>query len=233
VLGDPKRRKQYDRDGASGGFSLEAAGGLAGIHVRFHSRHAGEAEIGEADSIGARRRATRGRDRDVRLELSLEDAARGGRRWVRLADGPAYEVDIPAGVEEGRTIRLSGEGEEGAHGGPSGDLVLRIKLRPHPRFTLDGHDLHVDVPVTPWEAALGAELAVPTLDGLARVAVPAGSSSGRTVRVRRHGYPWPGGGRGDLYATLRIAVPERLSDRERELFEQLAEASRFDPRRDA
>jgi curved DNA-binding protein len=104
---------------------------------------------------------------------------------------------------------------------------------PHPRFRLEGRDLHVDVPVTPWEVALGAEVDVPTLDGSARVRVPAGSSSGRKLRLHGQGFPGPHGAHGDLYAAVKIVVPKRLSDRERDLFEQLASASTFDPRKEA
>jgi curved DNA-binding protein len=125
---------------------------------------------------------------------------------------------------------LAGEGGQGAAGGPSGDLFLRVHLRPHPRFRLDGRDLHVTVPVTPWEAALGAVVEVPTLDGTAKVKVPAGSSSGRRLRLRGQGFPGPRGGHGDLYVSVKIVVPKRLGDEERELFERLASVSRFRPR---
>ena len=116
--------------------------------------------------------------------------------------------------------------------GPAGDLFLRIRLRPHPRFRVDGADLYVDLPVSPWEAALGAEVPVPTLDGNARVKVPPGSSSGRKLRLRGQGMPGSGGTPpGDLYAVVTIAVPKKLTRKERDLFERLASASKFDPRK--
>ena len=151
---------------------------------------------------------------------------------MALGDGRSYDVAIPPGVRQDQRIRLAGEGGQGFGSGPSGDLFLRVRLTPHPRFRLDGRDLHADLPVTPWEAALGAEAAVPTLDGSVRARVPAGSSSGRRLSLRGQGYPGPRGGRGDLYATVKIMVPAHLSDRERELFEQLAAASSFDPRKE-
>ena len=172
------------------------------------------------------------RDHAAELELSLEEAARGGRRSVTLGDGRRYDVDVPAGVRHGQRIRLAGEGGEGAGGGPHGDLLLRVRVKPHPRFRLDGRDLHVDLPVSPWEAALGGEAEVPTLHGTTHVRVPAGSSSGRKLRLRGQGFPAPRGEHGDLYATVEVMVPKQLSDRERELFEQLAAASSFNPRRD-
>ncbi|MDX6535310.1 MAG: curved DNA-binding protein [Gaiellales bacterium] len=172
----------------------------------------------------------RGSDQEAVLELSLEEAARGGKRRVSLADGRSFEVTIPPGVRDGQRIRLAGEGENG-RGGPSGDLFLRVRVRPHPRFRLEGRDIYVDVAVAPWEGALGASVEVPTLDGQAKLTVPPGSSCGRKLRLRGQGMP---GGRGekagDLYAVVKIEVPKKLSDRERELFEQLAQVSKFNPR---
>ena len=147
---------------------------------------------------------------------------------MSLADGRSYEVNIPAGVRDGQRIRLAGEGDSGVGGGPSGDLYLRVHVRPHPRFRVEGRDLRMDLPVAPWEAALGAEVEVPTLDGRTRVRVPPGSSTGRTLRLRGQGMPG-----GDLYAEVTIVVPKKLSRAERELFERLAEVSDFDPRRQA
>jgi curved DNA-binding protein len=127
-------------------------------------------------------------------------------------------------------VRLSGKGGAGVGGGPSGDLYLRVRLRPNSRFHLDNGDLQVDVPVAPWEAALGTTIEIPTLTGRSRVRLPAGSSSGRRLRVRGQGWPDRDGGRGDLYARVQIRVPKKLSERERELFEELATGSSFDPR---
>jgi curved DNA-binding protein len=174
----------------------------------------------------------RGGDREAVLELSLEEAARGGPRRISLSDGSDFEVQIPHGVRDGQRIRLPGQGGAGSGGGPSGDLYLRVRLRPHPVFEVEGRDLYVDLPVTPWEAALGAEVPVPTLEGTARVKVPPGSSSGRRLRLRGQGLPdGAGGPAGDLYAIVEIHVPKKLTSRERELFEQLASVSKFDPRR--
>ncbi len=172
----------------------------------------------------------RGHDREALLELSLEDALAGGRRRLTL-DGREVNVNFPAGVRDGQLIRLAGQGGEGLDGGPPGDLFLRVVLKPHPRFRRRGDDdLDVDLPITPSEAALGATVAVETPTGTARVRVPAGSSSGRRLRLRGRGVPKRGGGSGDLHAIVKIVVPKELSDRERELYEQLAESSSRDPR---
>jgi curved DNA-binding protein len=170
--------------------------------------------------------SSRGADLEAVLELSLEEAAKGGRRRVSLGDGRDFEVAIPPGVRDGQRIRLSGEGEPGPGGGPPGDLFLRIRVRPDKRFRVEGRDVYTDLPVTPWEAALGAQVEVRTLDGNAQVKVPAGSSSGRKLRLRGQGIAG-----GDLYAVVQIHVPKRLSSEERELFERLADVSDFNPRR--
>jgi curved DNA-binding protein len=198
----------------------------------FGGRGGGEAGRGSRRGAGFGGFTSRGGDQEATLEISLEEAVHGGRRKMSLGDGRDYDVNIPAGVRDGQRIRLAGEGGSGAGGGPPGDLLLRVRIKPDRRFRLEGNDLTVELPVAPWEAALGAGVEVPTLDGAVRVKVPAGSSSGRRLRLEGEGMPGPGqAGRGDLFAKVKIVVPKQLSKRERELFESLAESSDFDPRR--
>jgi curved DNA-binding protein len=183
----------------------------------------------------SRRGPLPGADQEAQIELTVEEAFNGGRRRITLSgpDGPrSYEVDIPAGVTEGQRIRLPGQGGRGqGAGAPPGDLYLVVHILPHPRYRLDGRDIYVELPVTPWEAALGAQVPVETPGGSAKVTVPSGSSSGRRLRLRGRGMPNPKGKPGDLYAEVKIMVPKHLSKRERELFEELARVSDFDPRR--
>jgi curved DNA-binding protein len=256
VLRDPEKRAAYDRYGsnwraaqqaaeAGGGFEgFGGGGGRRGGGPRggggfqgadYDTSQFGDIFEGLFGGRGGRRGGgfegfegftMRGADQEATLELSLEEAARGGKRRITLGDGRDFEVTIPPGVVDGQRIRLAGEGQRGPGGGEAGDLFLRVHLRPHPRFRVDGRDVYTDLPVTPWEAALGSEVEVRTLDGTARVRVPPGSSSGRKLRLRGEGL-----GDGDLYAVVQIHVPKQLTDRERELFEQLAEVSTFDPRR--
>jgi curved DNA-binding protein len=174
-----------------------------------------------------------GADQVAELVLTVEEAYRGGRRKLSLGgrgEERDYEVTIPAGVVDGQRIRLAGQGGRGLGDGPSGDLFLVVRIAPHPRYRLSRRDITVDLPVTPWEAALGATVPVTTPGGPANVVVPPGSSSSRKLRLRGEGMPNPKGSPGDLYAEVQIMVPATLTDRERELFEQLSAASAFDPR---
>ena len=133
-------------------------------------------------------------------------------------------------MDEGDRIRLSGEGEAGVNGGPPGDLYLQIELAPHALFRPSGHDLDIEVPLAPWEAALGAQVEIPTLEGTVAMKVPAGSRAGQKLRLAGKGLPKPGGGAGDLYVVLTIAVPATLTEREKSLYEALRDASPADPR---
>ena len=175
----------------------------------------------------------RGADTEAQLELTVEEAFRGGQRSVTL-EGPdgrrTLDVKIPAGVTNGQRIRLAGQGGRGSDGAPNGDLYFVVRIAPHPRYRVDGRDLYVDLPLAPWEAALGTSVAVETPSGEMKVKVPPGTSSGKRLRLRHRGLPHPRGSAGHLYAEVRIMVPAKLSDEERRLFEQLAAASTFDPR---
>ena len=239
ALSDPDKRERYDRLGANWRQQEQetpdtnfeeffARQGFGGDDARvefsddlFERLFGGRAGPGPGGAGGP----LRGHDREALLELSLEDALEGGRRRLTL-DDREIDVNFPAGVRDGQLIRLAGQGGRGRDGGSPGDLYLRIGLKPHPTFRRRGDDdLDVDLPVAPWEAALGATAAVQTPTGIAQVRVPAGSSSGRRLRLRGRGLPKSGGGKGDLHAVVKITVPKQLSDRERELYEQLAESS--------
>lgn len=175
-----------------------------------------------------------GADQEAELVLSVEEAYRGGRRKITLG-GPggerSYDVTIPAGVVDGQRIRLAGEGGRGRGPDSAGDLYLVVRIAPHPRYRLVGRDIHVDLPVTAWEAALGATVPVAGPGGTVKVHVPPGTSTGRRLRLRGEGMPHPKGSPGHLYAEIQVMVPPSPSPRERELFEELAAVSSFDPRK--
>jgi curved DNA-binding protein len=175
-----------------------------------------------------------GADQEAELEISLEEAYRGTRRSITVAgDGTTrtLEVRVPAGVTNGQRIRLAGQGGRGSDGAGSGDLYLIVRIQPDARFRVNGRDVTMELRLAPWEAALGVSAVVVDVpDGEAKVKVPAGSSSGRRIRLAGRGLPNPNGPPGDLYAEIRIMVPRRLSRAERRLFEQLDKESQFNPR---
>jgi len=174
-----------------------------------------------------------GADREASIELPIEDAFKGGERSLSLIDPESgeqrsYNVRIPAGVRPGQRIRLAGQGARGSAG--PGDLYLRIQLRPSERFRFEGEDVLTLLPVTPWEATLGATATLPTLDGRVRIKIPAGSSSGRRIRLKAKGYPTAEGERSDLYAEVRVEVPPSVTPEEKDLLERWAALSKFNPR---
>jgi len=181
-----------------------------------------------------RSRARAGADAEYEVEVTLPEAYRGTERQLelRIETGKTrtLEVKIPAGVQDGQRIRLAGQGGPGAGGGPSGDLYLRVRVAPHPFFTRDGDDLRADLPVSLHEALLGAEVTVPTLKGRVSLRIPPETQNGRTIRLAGQGMPRAkarGGGSGDLYVTVKVVLPTKLNEKEREAIRELA-ASRAD-----
>jgi curved DNA-binding protein len=173
-------------------------------------------------------------DSEAELELTVEEAFRGGSRTIVLSgpDGTRQTLDIqiPPGALDGQRIRVAGGGSAGRQDGGTGDLIITLRVRPDRRLRLDGKNIEMDLPISPWEAALGASVSTDAPGGRITVRVPPGSSSGRRLRLKGQGMPQPGGRPGDLFARVKIMVPPRLTDRERELFEQLKRASAYDPR---
>ncbi len=234
---------------SSGGPRFES-GGFGDFSDFFETIFGGQfrGEQGfQGDPFGSRGfgpRQTKGRDAEVGLELPLEDAYKGGSRTISFQEqvvGPdgmprletkSLQVTIPPGIKNGSRIRLSGQGSPGMRGGTPGDLYLKITIAPHPQFKLEGNSLIHDLLLAPWEAALGAKVRVPTLDGAVEMNIPAGVSSGKKLRLRGKGLG-KGADKGDQLVRMMIAVPETLSDKERDLWEQLARASNFHPRHDS
>ena len=181
--------------------------------------------------------AERGRDIEGDIMVTLEEAMRGSVRPVnvrrtvgRSIKTETHQVKIPPGVTEGQKLRLAGRGEAGAGGGAAGDLYLRVRLAKHPDFEVEDHNLIYEADLAPWEAVLGAEISVPALDGRVNIKIPAGTQNGQKLRVRGRGLPTRNGARGDLFVVTKIAVPAKVTDAERKLWEQLARESRFHPR---
>ena len=223
VLSDPDTRQRYDQFGADfrqvrpDAASARTRGGSAagaGQDVWFESRPGGDIDIEDllGGFFGRRGRAgwgpVPGADQEAELELTVEEAYHGGRRRITL-DGRSLDVNIPAGVVDGQRIRLSGQGGRGGDGAAPGDLYLIVRIAPHPRYRVEGRDVHVDLPLAPWEAALGASVAIDTPGGEAKVTVPAGTSTGKRLRS----------GFALNYAAIGLVVDllDRVTELEREL----------------
>jgi DnaJ-class molecular chaperone len=214
--------RRSGRAGGLGGFEdiLKGMfGGAAGRRTGFET-HVDTEDFGAAPS---------GRDVTVPLTISLAEAAKGGTRRVRLPNGKEVDVKIPAGLVDGQQIRLKGQGSAGP--GAVGDALITVTIAPHPLFTRDGNNLRLELPVTLYEAVLGAKVRVPTLDGAVELAIPPGTSSGRTFRLRGKGLPGKGGP-GDLLASMRIVLPERDDDALSELMRKWRDRKPYDPRKD-
>lgn len=195
----------------------------------------------EIPSGGSRKgRARRGHDIEGDILVTLEEAMHGTQRPISLqtvnrqtgaVQTHSFEVRIPPGATDGRRIRVPGQGEPGRNGGEAGDLYLRVRHAAHPDFTAQEADLHHDLAIAPWEAVLGAEIIVPTLDGSIKLRIPAGSENGQSLRVRGRGLPkGKTAERGDFFVKLQIVLPDKTSDAERKLWEQLRSTSTFNPR---
>ncbi len=183
---------------------------------------------GGAAGFGQRVAAERGSDVEADIMVPLEEALHGATRQVSLKRAGSkkvetYQVKIPRGVREGQRIRLAGQGEAGERGGKSGDLFLRVRLARHPDFVVEGNDLVHEVKIAPSQAVLGDTLTVPTLEGNARLKLPAGTQGGQRFRLRERGLPGVSGSRGDLYVAVQIQLPKQLSEQERALWQQLAQ----------
>jgi curved DNA-binding protein len=215
--------------GGQGGF-----GGTSG--ARSGARPGAGFRGGPYGQSGFGARPRRGNDAEAVLELTLEEAYRGGSKSVTLSERGAsgvrsrtLEVTIPARIKDGARIRLTGQGDPGTSGGPAGDLYLKVRILPHPRFLLDGANLVTDVPLAPWEAALGGKVRVFTLDGDVELTIPPGTDSGQKFRLRGRGLG-PEKSRGDLFVRARIKMPAKLTEAQRNLWTELARESDFDPR---
>ncbi|MFZ4598592.1 MAG: DnaJ C-terminal domain-containing protein [Terrimicrobiaceae bacterium] len=252
VLGDPEKRKKYDefgpdwqqtgpppgwqqrgagpgaggmRGGPSGGVEFEFGG--TGFSDFFEQMFGGGSSGGRGGYRSYEERPQRGEDVEADIMVTLEEALHGSTRPISFRRGDSqkietYTVKIPKGIREGQRIRLAGQGGSGASGGGSGDLYLRVKLQRHPDFEVDGSDLVYDLEVPAWDAVLGCEVHVPTLQGRAKLKLPPGTPSGKKLRLPGMGLPIKDGNRGDLYAIVAITVPESVDSEEKSLWEKIA-----------
>lgn len=258
VLSDAEKRRKYDELGANyrngqdfrpppgwENVRFESYGGpgAAGGFSEFFETLFGDGAAAPGEARSGMAWKMRGMDHEAAITIDLQDAFHGAEKVMTLQTGEVdekgrvhrhtktYNVKIPAGTAEGARIRLKGQGGPGLGGGSSGDLYLRVHIAPHPIFRLKGRDLEVDLNITPWEAALGAKVTVPTMDGNASITLQPGAQSGQRLRLKAKGLAGKKGDHaGDLLALVRIVVPRRMSAREKALFEELARDSKFSPR---
>ena len=226
----PDWRQQWQPAGEEG-FSAENLD----LSALFEHLRAGRAGQGARTSRA-------GQDYEVAVPITIEQAYTGTEIDLDLqmpeydAQGRvhraphAFKARIPKGATDGQRLRVPGKGGRGINGGRNGDLYLNITLRPHPYYRANGHDLYLDLPLSPWEAVLGTSVEVPTPGGSVRLKVPAGTQGARQLRLPGRGLPKPKGGEGDLYAVVQIAVPSTASEREQTLYRELSQTSAFEPR---
>ena len=238
----------FANGGGSFEFSSSDFGGTAagGGFSDFFNAIFGGGMFGPTDRSGAMfNRATmpiRGQDHEAKLVVTLEEVYHGASKLISF-DAPemdrsgqlvtkkrSYQLTIPPGITNGKVIRLSGQGGRGQNGGQNGNLLLKVKFKKHPVYWTRGSTVLTKLPITPWEAALGAKIPVPTLGGPVTLTIPAGAQGGQQLRLKGRGLPISATERGNMRVQVSIAVPEKLSDRERELMETLREESAFSPR---
>lgn len=251
VLRDKEKRAAYDQLGANWqqgqdfrpppGWDSPFGGGGQRTHSSaqadfgdfsdFFSSIFGGGFAGHAGGFHQQERATRGQDQQSKIQIDLADALQGAKRQFTVSSASGQRtltVNIPKGIKAGQKIRLSGQGQAGPAG--AGDLLLEVAFKPHPLYKVEGRDLHLNLPVTPWEAALGASLNVPMpVGGSVALKVPANSRSGRRMRLKGKGIP--GRPAGDLYVTLEVALPPADSDKAKAFYQKMAEELPFNPRR--
>ena len=260
ILGDEKKRAAFDRGeidaegkpkfhgfesagaGAGrGGFENFNFGGGAGRGGRGGGFDAADifadlfggagAGRGRSGGFGQQQPPTKGEDVQATVTVSLADSVHGVNARVSLSTGRDLDVSVPPGIEEGRQIRLKGQGHPGERGGAAGDAIVTVRIAKHPFFRVDGPDLRLDLPITLYEAVLGGKVNVPTLEGHVEMGIPAGSNGGRTLRLRGKGMATSRTTRGDLLVALRIVLPDAATFGLEAVARSLADAAPYDPRK--
>jgi DnaJ-class molecular chaperone len=242
VVGDPEKRARFDRG------EIDASGAerpqqryyrdFADAGANPYASDDGFADFGDADILSEilRRQGRgtirmRGADVNYRLALDFLDAINGGKQQLTLPDGSVLDVSIPAGTRDGQTLRLRGKGRPGLGGGPPGDALIEIEVRPHRIFTRKGDDVHVELPISLHEAVLGAKVSAPTPTGAVTMTIPKWANSGTVLRLKGKGVPRKGGGPGDEYVTLKVMLPDKPDPELEKFLAQWQPAGARNPRK--
>ena len=233
VLSDVTKRSEYDQMG-SGGFRGDPFGagrGRASSGGSYAGGFGGHNDSGYSDFFdsffgggagGRSRQQRKPEPQNATVYLDLEDVFEGNTKRIRVQGGSSLEVKIPKGIEEGKKIRLAGKASNG------GDLLLEIKLNPHPKYRVEGKDVYLDYPIAPWESALGGSVTVPTLNGSIKLKIPEGAKAGSKMRLKGRGLP--GSTPGDQYVVLKVVTPVATTDEQRAFYQQMQELFAWDPR---
>ena len=240
ILSDPKKRASYDLG------EIDEAGQphqQRGFHSGFGQGFGGGGGFDEStleglfsEMFGGRgrggfRRAERGADVAYNLTVDFLEAAKGAKKRVGIGNGQTLDITVPPGIQEGQSLRLRGKGKPGVNGGQAGDAMVEVKIRPHPLFERRDRDIHIELPVTLGEAALGAKIEVPTIDGPVTVTVPKGSNTGTTLRLKERGIGGPkGGARGNQYVRLNVTLPDTIDPELEEFLKHWSLTHPYDPR---
>jgi DnaJ-class molecular chaperone len=246
ILSDEEKRKRFDR----GEIDLTGAeqaprsyyrdyASQSGAGDPYHNS-AGFADFGDHDDIfssffSGRTRAgqfrSNGQDRHYSLEVDFLDAVNGAKTQIKLPEGPALDLQIPAGTRDGQSLRLKGKGEPGTGGGPPGDALVEIRVRPHRFYVRDGDDIRFDLPISLCEAVLGGKVRAPTPSGPVNLTLPPNSNTGKVLRLKGKGVPKRGGGAGDAYVTLKIVLPDAPDQKLADFMASWTPANPQDPRK--
>lgn len=243
ILGNDEARKKYDRihfayrlkDGFSAKDNINTENGFSNFIGMFFGKQKDEKVVTNLDKNLEKDMPVSGEDLESEMEVTLEEVFFGTEKKLafRTTNGKlkTISVKIPKGIRNGEKIRIAEQGKPGKNGGASGDLYIKLNLKEHDVFKLKGIDFIVDLPISPWEAALGCKMEIKNIDSNILITVPAGAESGEKLRIANSGYFDGYGGRGDLLLNIRIVIPKELTDEEKALFSKLKQVSHFSPRK--
>ena len=231
VLSTPAQKRKYDRTWNNSVGKLKKSSdkmeksSIIGMFL---------GNIENKQEVRQKKEPTKGENIETKIEASLEDAFFGKEKTIVLKNNngksKTLSIKLPEGIRNGEKIRLIGQGKPGKNGGKNGDLLIQINIKNNDKFILKGYDIYTNLLLTPWEASLGTKIDIPTIDETTKIYIPQGVQTGEKIKIPNKGYKDGNGGRGDLFAEVKIMVPKELTDEEKAIFEKLNKISNFNPR---